>query len=110
MKNIDLLRTLCIVFVVACLSCGENGKNYNSYDDFIEAQEADSFVFLGRFGESWPAEVVEVKTAMNEISFELKDGTKHRYPGYDGYELKMVRLIAKNDHETVIVLRSKEKK
>lgn len=47
---------------------------------------------------------------MHEIAFELQGGSKHRYPGYDGYELKVVRLMDKGENETVIVLRSKNKK
>ena len=109
MKRLIIFATLCIGLTVTCFSCGEMGKNYDSYDDFIYAQEAQGFVFLGRFGESWPAEIIEVKTAMHEIAFELQGGSKHRYPGYDGYELKVVLLIDKNENETVIVLRSKEK-
>ena len=103
------MAMLSIVWTVACFSCGEMGNSYDSYHDFISAQEAKGFVFLGRFGESWPAEIIEVKMAMHEIAFELQGGSKHRYPGYDGYELKVVRLIDQNERETVIVLRSKEK-
>ena len=110
MKRLLVFASLCIALTVTCFSCGEIGKNYDSYDDFINTQEAQGFVFLGRFGKSWPAEIIEVKRAMHEIAFELQGGSKHRYPGYDGYELKVVRLIDKNEKETVIVLRSKEKK
>lgn len=45
---------------------------------------------------------------MNEITFSY-NGTNHKYPGYNGYKLKVVRLISDNESENVIVLRSKEK-
>ena len=81
-----------------------------SIGDFIKYQDELGYIFLGRFGENWPATMMEEKTAMNEISFTLKSGTNHTYPGYSGYELKVVRLLGDNNEETMVVLRSKEKR
>ncbi len=92
------------------LSCGDTCASFDSYDEFLKDQEEKGFVFLGRFKDEWPAKIIEERSAMNEISFEMKDGGKHRYPGYDGYKLKMVRLETSSGNEAVVVLRSKEKK
>ncbi|MBU1100129.1 MAG: hypothetical protein KKA84_06970 [Bacteroidetes bacterium] len=91
------------------MSCSEVGKEFDSYGDFIDDQNEEGFLFLGRFGENWPAEVVEVVTAMDEITFTLRDGVSHIYDGFEGYELKVVKLESEMGLETVIVLRSKEK-
>lgn len=88
----------------------ETQKSFNSYAEFIESQQSQGFVFLGRFDDRWPAEIIEERTAMNEISFRRGDGTKHTYPKYDGYELKVVRLRTDQNTEAVVVLRSKEKR
>ena len=109
MIRTGLLIIASAVILCSCGSKSEVGKSYKSYDDLINDQKAKGYVFLGRFGESWPAELTEVRTAVNEISFQRLGGIKHRYPGYDGYELKMIRLMSSSNEEIVIVVRSKEK-
>ena len=86
------------------------GKKYLRYEELKKEQESRGFVFLGKFGDSWPAELEKADINMNEISFELNDGTKHNYSGFDGYEILVLRLIADNQKENVVVFRSKEKK
>jgi hypothetical protein len=87
------------------------GKQYfETYGEFITYQESLGYVFLGRFRDAWPAEITEERTSKNEISFELSGGTKHSYPNFDGYELKLVRLTTSQGAEAVVVLRSAEKK
>ncbi len=86
------------------------GKTYLRYEELRKEQDSKGYVFLGKFGDSWPAELKKADINMNEISFELNDGTKHNYSGYDGYEILMLRLIAANQKENVVVFRSKEKK
>ena len=110
MKRMLLLLIVSTVILSSCGSKSEVGNSYKSYGDLMSDQKEKGYVFLGRFGESWPAKVTEVRTAMNEISFQRHDGTKHRYPGYDGYELKVIRLMSSSNEETLIVVRSKKKK
>ena len=85
-------------------------KKYLRFEELRKEQESKGYVFLGKFGDSWPAELKKADINMNEISFELNDGTKHNYSGYDGYEILMLRLIAANQKENVVIFRSKEKK
>ena len=108
LKNIFLSISYSLLIIILFTSCSEVGKTFQNYNQFINYQNEQDFLFLGRFGDSWPAEVIEVETAMNEISFTYK-GTNHKYPGYDGYNLKVVRLISDNGNENIVVLRSKEK-
>ena len=91
-------------------SCSDVGDSFDSYDEFMKYQQEDGFIFIGRFKDQWPATIMEVQTAENEITFEMKNSGGHRYSGFDGYELKMVRLETAGGAEAVIVLRSKEKK
>jgi hypothetical protein len=86
------------------------GKSYATLEDLKKDQKSKGYVFLGRFGNSWPAELREVKIEMNGISFERKDGTKHRYTGFDGYEIMLLRLSADNQKENIVIFRSIEKK
>ena len=108
-KTVFLLITLAMI-MCSCGSKNEVGESYKSYDDLKNDQKEKGYVVLGRFGASWPAKVTEVRFEMHEISFQRQDGTKHQYPGYDGYELKMIRLVSSSNQETVIVMRSSEKR
>jgi len=66
------------------------------------------WVRIGRFGDGWPAEVVEVTEDEDGIEFVLADGTPHRYEKFDGYRLQTVRL--QGDGEILIVYRSQHKR
>jgi hypothetical protein len=86
------------------------GKNFESIDRLFAYFNEKGFVMLGRFEKSqWPATIISVTDATNEISFVRKRGPRHRYPGYQGYRLKGVSLEDANGNETFVVLRSKEK-
>ena len=85
------------------------GKPYGGLEDLKKDHQAKGYVFIGRFGNSWPAEIVEVTIQMDEISFELNDGQKHNYKGFDGYEIVLLRLRA-NNKENVVIFRSIKKK
>lgn len=85
------------------------GTSFATFGEFIARLNDDGYVFLGRFDDAWPAKVFDERTARNEIEFERADGTRHRYPGFDGYRLKVVKLSTDDGKESVIVLRSKEK-
>ena len=86
------------------------GKSFNDIDQLFDYYEGMGYMLLGRFGESqWPVKIVYEKEAMNEISFVLKKGGTHRYPGYTGYRLKVVSLEDTNGEERVVVFRSRNK-
>ena len=85
------------------------GKPYAGLEDLKKDHQAKGYVFIGRFGNSWPAELMEVTIQMDEISFELYDGQKHNYTGFDGYEIVLLRLRA-NNKENVVIFRSIKKK
>ena len=86
------------------------GKTYSSLARIKKVQEWKGYAFLGRFGNNWPAKVIGVKTAMDEIEFTLQNGQAHSYPGYYGYKLKALKLLNRNGRENVVVFRSKKKK
>lgn len=102
-------RTLCIALLGILAACG--GKaDYASFGELARAQEEEGFVVLGQFGDSWPATVVEEREAPDAISFTRANGTGHRYPGYTGFVLKIVRLQGEDGGESLVVFRSKEKR
>ena len=79
-------------------------KAIDHYDD-------QGFLMLGKFERAqWPATIVSEKEADDEISFSLKSGTPHSYPGYTGYRLKVVVFEDSSHEETVLVFRSKVKR
>ncbi|MBW2282250.1 MAG: hypothetical protein JRG82_16050 [Deltaproteobacteria bacterium] len=101
-------RYLSLVLLGALAACGGK-KTYSSLGEFTRAQEEEGFVVLGMFDDSWPATIVEERESRDEISFTRANGTAHRYPGYAGYTLKVVRLKSKDGGEGIIVFRSKER-
>jgi len=98
---------LCVLLV----GCGKAGNKVVRYDNLAALaadQDHAGFVLLGRFDESWPATVREERTAQDEIEFKRK-GASHKYPGYTGYTLKVVRLESSGGDEFIVVFRSKRK-
>jgi hypothetical protein len=85
------------------------GERYNNLVDLEADLRAQGFVRTGYFGKFWPASVAEIATGRNEIKFVRQNGTPHHYKGFDGYNMKMVRLWRGNK-ETIVVFRSEEKR
>jgi hypothetical protein len=86
------------------------GKAFADLRDVFDYYGTQGFTKLGQFPKSdWPARIVYVQEGTNEISFTRKGGSRHRYPGYAGYRLKVVSLEDPSGAETLVVLRSKEK-
>ncbi len=106
------IRILSLLFPALFLflaACGEVGSSFKDFQALQTDQEKRGFLFLGRFDESWPAEIAEIRTAMNSIQFTRQDGTPHDYSGFEGYELKLIRLKGQGDKPTFVLFRSKEK-
>jgi hypothetical protein len=85
------------------------GQRYESLEELENDQRAAGFVRTGYFGKHWPAMVTEIATDKNKISFVRKNGVRHNYTKFYGYEMKMVRLSTGPD-ETIVVFRSQKKK
>jgi hypothetical protein len=51
--------------------------------------------------------VIRVQTAADSITFQFADNI-HSFPGYDGYDFKVVILLSDRGNETAAVYRSKE--
>ena len=111
MRNNVIRNLIIIISIITLWSCskGEIGKTYQNLSELESAQDKMGFVRTGKFGNNWPAKVIEVKKAMNEIDF-LRNGRTHRYRKFDGYELKVIRLVTEENKETIIVFKSKNKK
>jgi hypothetical protein len=85
------------------------GQRYNSLEQLVADQRAAGFVRIGYFGKHWPATVTEIATDQDEIKFVRQGGTPHHYTKFDGYEMKMVRLMA-GKQDTIVVFRGTLKK
>lgn len=85
------------------------GERYNSLKDLEADLRAQGFIRTGYFGKFWPASVAEIASGRNEIKFVRQNRTPHHYKGFDGYNMKMVRLWRGNK-ETIVVFRSEEKR
>jgi hypothetical protein len=85
------------------------GERFASFDELVGDQQAAGYVKVGAFGKFWPATVSEITTDRDEIKFIRQDGTPHHYTKFDGYDMKMVRLMA-GDKETIVVFRSLKKR
>jgi TolB-like protein len=87
------------------------GTVFTGLRNAVDHYDTQGFVLLGRFERSqWPATVISEKEADDEISFVLKSGVPHTYPGYFGYRLKVVVFEDAAHEETVLVFRSKARK
>ncbi|UCD33478.1 MAG: hypothetical protein JSV38_06325 [Desulfobacterales bacterium] len=103
------------------ISCGGNkndqttggnikvGESFSSLSVLNDRQNDNGLVSIGKFGDAWPGKVTQIKESENEIKFTLAKGAVHKYPGYDGYKLVMVRLESESGEEVAVVYRSKEK-
>lgn len=86
------------------------GERYASLDALVADQKAAGYLRTGTFGQHWPATVVQIETSENGIDFVRKDGTAHRYQGFEGYRMKVVHLRDSGDQETLVVFRSENKR
>ncbi len=109
---------LCVVVLSPSSSWGfrvsepsSKGTFFIGFRDAVDHYDAQGFLLLGKFENAqWPATVVSEKEADDEISFTLRSGTPHTYPGYIGYRLKVVVFEDAARNETVLVFRSKARK
>jgi hypothetical protein len=85
------------------------GERFASFDELVGDQQVAGYVKVGTFGKFWPATVTEIATDRDEIKFIRQGGTPHHYTKFDGYDMKMVRLMA-GDKETIVVFRSLKKR
>ncbi len=69
-------------------------------------QRIEGFVQVGRFGESWPATIIEVREQDDRIEFTRSNGQPHIYQGFAGFRMKMIRLNSRSGAEVIVVYRS----
>ncbi|MGW8313186.1 MAG: hypothetical protein ACWGOL_08145 [Desulfuromonadales bacterium] len=84
------------------------GARFTSIQDLVNDQMAAGYVKIGTFGNHWPATVTEIDKNKGEIEFVRQDGSRHHYTKFNGYDMKMIRLMAGNQ-ETVAIFRSQQK-
>lgn len=109
---------LCVVVLSPSLSWGfktqapsSEGTVFSGFRKAVDHYDAKGFIVLGKFEKAqWPATVISEKEADDEISFSLRSGPPHIYPGYAGYRLKVVVFEDSSHEETVLVFRSKKKR
>ena len=104
----DLLRGLERRQPVA-VNSDQLGRRFASLEELKSAEKSNGYLPTGYFGDKWPARVTEVKTGQDSIEFVQQNGTKHRYQGFDGYQMKVVRLVTAANEETLIVFCSEKK-
>jgi len=103
------MKTLAFAGIAILAACGAQTE-FADGAAVVSAQRDAGFVQLGSFGNArGPLTVVEERTSRDVIEFTRADGTRHRYPGYTGYTLKMVRLEGAGGDELLLVFRSAEK-
>jgi hypothetical protein len=85
------------------------GARFASIQELVNDQLAAGYVKIGTFGDNWPATVTEIDKEKDEIKFVRQDGARHHYTKFDGYDLKLIRLMAGNQ-ETIVVFRTQYKR
>jgi hypothetical protein len=81
-----------------------------SLDAFKASAARQGWQFAGRHGEAWPACEHRREEADDGIVFRRADGVEQRYEGFDGYRMQVRFLRAAAGAETVIVLRSQQRR
>jgi hypothetical protein len=104
-----VIGACCLAWGMAHFADSARATNFASEAEFLAAQERAGFVKIGQFDTSWPAEYVSELIGEDEIAFARQDGTPHRYSGFAGYRLKVVRLRDAAGREPLFVLRSEFK-
>jgi len=106
-----LLICLGLFATALATSPSSEGTVFSGFRKAVEHYNEQGFLVLGKFEKAqWPATVISEKEADDEISFTLRSGTSHTYPGYIGYRLKVVIFEDSSREETVLVFRSKKKR
>ncbi len=96
-------------FFVEKAAASIDGK-FTALAELKAAERIAGFLPVGFFGNSWPASVTEILTGNDGISFVRQGGTRHTYNGFDGYRMKVVRLMDGSQREVIVVFRSVEKR
>ncbi|MHC4958531.1 MAG: hypothetical protein ACYTGN_09150 [Planctomycetota bacterium] len=97
-----------LLFVTAC---GTKQTEFATEGEFMSVMKAEGWVKLGTFADiKWPAHITAEKHGRDEISFLSPEGVSHTYPGYTGYDMRVVRLVGKEGAVAVRVFRSAEKR
>ncbi len=89
------------------------GRSYARLPDLQHAMEDEGYVYVGRVGAlqgGQAAEVTAVITGRDRVNFALADGLPHEYGGFDGYDLRVVKLKGKSGGDMAVVFRSREKR
>ncbi len=77
-------------------SCRRGGR-YESFRALAAAAAREGFAFVGRFGDHWPARVVQTREALGGIEFTAPGRGPQAYPGYDGWLFRLYILEAEDD-------------
>jgi hypothetical protein len=108
-RTFDVMRC-CLILALCLAACGQKTE-FETAGEFEKEMTEQGWAKLGSFGRlKWPARIVDESKARDEISFRAPDGTPHTYPGYTGYELRVIRLHGTDGSKGAMVYRSKEKR
>ena len=102
------ITIIVIALVVAVYSWIQpfSTTEYASLTALNAKQKIEGFVQVGRFGESWPATIVEIRVQEDRIEFTRSNGQPHIYQGFAGFRMKMIRLNSRSGAEVIVVYRS----
>lgn len=87
----------------------EEGFTYMTTTDMERDQLARGFEVISMQQKTWPAQIVRIERARDEISYKLPGQSEHRYGGLEGYDLKVLYMEGTGKLAGAVVLRSSEK-
>ena len=106
-------RILTFALPLLLIACGgaQKKKEFQTAGEFAAFMKKDGWARLGTFGDlKWPATIENEQSDKDEISFKAPNGTPHKYPGYNGYDLRVIELKGANGTTGTYVYRSKDKR
>lgn len=107
-----LIALACAALVAGCDRAPDAvGRNWSSLPELQHAMEDEGWVLVGRVG-ALPggerARVTATEAGRDALTFAAPDGTPHSYEGFEGYDLRLLRLESDSGAQMSVVFRARD--
>ncbi len=85
----------------------EHSTRFESLPEMKEVMNKEGFHFAGKFGDEWPAELLESRDGHDGIAFDAPGMGRQSYPNYKGYDFRLLLLKSDRGKDFAIVFKKK---
>ena len=93
----------CVSFLFGC----EQATRFAALSEVNQEMNQEGFHLMGRFGDEWPAELIESRDGHDGITFEAPGMGRQSYPNYRGYDFRLLLLKSDQGKNFAIVYKKK---